>query len=243
MPLAEILATCRKNVSNTGPWPFVRGINRWPVNSPHKGQRRGALMFSLICARINGWANNREAGDLRRYRAHYGATVMSFACSCWAVNMFRDITSIGENFCFINERYWSRFDVFQKTILSIKLVYGHDGGCRSKHICLHHTHNRIIAVLNNAQILIIQFTLKKSNWFCQLSPYNIAIALQQRFSQSKLITKVWESTYPTIKLRSWCGHYPITPVTVKALLEKQIWLGYTLTLQPIEISSRKSFYV
>ena len=33
---------------------FVRGIHRWihrwPVNSPHKGQWRGALMFSLICA-------------------------------------------------------------------------------------------------------------------------------------------------------------------------------------------------
>ena len=26
-------------------WPFVRGIHRSPVNSPHKGQRRGALMF------------------------------------------------------------------------------------------------------------------------------------------------------------------------------------------------------
>ena len=31
-------------------WPFVRGIHRGPVNSPHKGQWRGALMFSLICA-------------------------------------------------------------------------------------------------------------------------------------------------------------------------------------------------
>ena len=30
-------------------WPFVRGIHRPPVNSPHKGQWRGALMFSLIC--------------------------------------------------------------------------------------------------------------------------------------------------------------------------------------------------
>ena len=30
-------------------WPFVRGIHRWPVNSPHKGQWRGALMFSLMC--------------------------------------------------------------------------------------------------------------------------------------------------------------------------------------------------
>ena len=31
-------------------WPFVRGIHRSPVNSPHKGQWHGALMFSLICA-------------------------------------------------------------------------------------------------------------------------------------------------------------------------------------------------
>ena len=40
-------------------WPFVRGIHRSPVNSPHKGQWRGALMFTLIYARINGWVNNR----------------------------------------------------------------------------------------------------------------------------------------------------------------------------------------
>ena len=57
-------------------WPFVRGLHRSPVNSPHKGQWRGALMFSLICARINGWVNNREAGDYRRYRAHYDVIVM-----------------------------------------------------------------------------------------------------------------------------------------------------------------------
>ena len=52
-------------------WPFVRGIHRSSVNSSHKGQWRGALMFSVICAWINGWVNNREAGDLRRHRAHY----------------------------------------------------------------------------------------------------------------------------------------------------------------------------
>ena len=57
-------------------WPFVWGIHRSPVNSPHKGQWRGALMFSLICVWINGWENNREAGDLRHYRAHYDVTVM-----------------------------------------------------------------------------------------------------------------------------------------------------------------------
>ena len=40
---------------------------------PHtKGQWRGAL----ICAWINGWINNREAGDLRRHRAHYNVILM-----------------------------------------------------------------------------------------------------------------------------------------------------------------------
>ena len=42
-------------------WPFVRGIHRSPVNSLHKGQWRGTLMFSLICVWINGWVNNRDA--------------------------------------------------------------------------------------------------------------------------------------------------------------------------------------
>ena len=45
-------------------WLFVRGIHRSPVNSPHKGQWRGALMLSLICAWINGWVNNRETSWL-----------------------------------------------------------------------------------------------------------------------------------------------------------------------------------
>ena len=60
-------------------WPFVRGIHRSPVNSPHKGQWRRALMFPLICALINGWMNNRDAGDLRRHRTHYDAIVMLVA--------------------------------------------------------------------------------------------------------------------------------------------------------------------
>ena len=55
-------------------WPFVRGIHRSSVNSPHKW--RGALIF-FICVWINGWVNNPEAGDLRRYRVHYDVIVMT----------------------------------------------------------------------------------------------------------------------------------------------------------------------
>ena len=50
-----------------------------PVNSPHKGQWPAALVFSLICARINDWVNNREAGDLRRHRTLYDVTVVRYS--------------------------------------------------------------------------------------------------------------------------------------------------------------------
>ena len=46
------------------------------LNSPHKGQWRGALMISLICVWVNGWVNNHEAGDLRRHRTHYDVIVL-----------------------------------------------------------------------------------------------------------------------------------------------------------------------
>ena len=60
-------------------WAFVRGLPR----GPHKGQWRRAYMFSLICVWINDWVNNREAGDLRLYRAHYDVIVMA---SAWELN-------------------------------------------------------------------------------------------------------------------------------------------------------------
>ena len=54
-----------------------------PVNSPHKGQWRGALVFSLIYVWINDWVNNREAGDLRRQRGHYDVIVMLRSWDPW----------------------------------------------------------------------------------------------------------------------------------------------------------------
>ena len=42
-------------------WPFVWGIHRSPVNSPHKGQQHEALMFSLICA-LNKWLSKQPWG-------------------------------------------------------------------------------------------------------------------------------------------------------------------------------------
>ena len=75
-------------------WPFVRRIHRW---LPHKGQWRGALMFSLIGAWANGWTINRDAGDLRRNRAHYDVTVMCSyhidfeSCPEWIIGSFTSV--------------------------------------------------------------------------------------------------------------------------------------------------------
>ena len=41
-----------------------------------KGQWGGALIFSLNCAWTDAWANDRNAGDLGRHRAHCDVIVM-----------------------------------------------------------------------------------------------------------------------------------------------------------------------
>ena len=80
-------------------WPFVREIHRSPVNFPHKGQWRGALMFSLIYAWINDWVNNREAGDLRRQHGHYDLIVMNdghhtLSLRTWEARQIRSETNL-----------------------------------------------------------------------------------------------------------------------------------------------------
>ena len=60
---SALLALCEGNSPVTGEFPS-------------QGQWRGASVFSLICVWINGWVNNREAGDLRRHGAHCDVSVM-----------------------------------------------------------------------------------------------------------------------------------------------------------------------
>ena len=80
-------------------WPFLREIHRSPVNFPHKGQWRRALMFSLIYAWINDWVNNREAGDLRRQHGHYDVIVMAadqqWVCHCWSCPQLAEANTAG----------------------------------------------------------------------------------------------------------------------------------------------------
>ena len=76
---SALLAICAGNSPVTGEFP-------------HKGQWRGALMFSLICAWINGWVNNGEAGNLRRHRAHYDVIVIVRGIHQWAADILHWVT-------------------------------------------------------------------------------------------------------------------------------------------------------
>ena len=55
---SALLAICAGNSPVPGEFPAQRPVTR-------------SFDVFLICVWINGWVNNRKAGDLRRYRAHY----------------------------------------------------------------------------------------------------------------------------------------------------------------------------
>ena len=61
---SALLAICAGNSPGTGEFPAQKPVAQ-------------SFDVPLICVWINGWENNREAGDLRRYRAHYDVIVMS----------------------------------------------------------------------------------------------------------------------------------------------------------------------
>ena len=57
-------------------WSFVREIHRW---IPHTKAMTRSIDVSLICTWTNSWANNEDAGDLRRLRAHCDVIVMEIS--------------------------------------------------------------------------------------------------------------------------------------------------------------------
>ena len=84
-------------------WPFVRGIHRSPVHSRTKASD-AELWYFFICAWINGWVNNGEAGDLRHHRAHYDVTVM--LCQNMMISLHGHAFHITCCFCGEAIGYW-----------------------------------------------------------------------------------------------------------------------------------------
>ena len=107
-----------------------------PVNSPHKGQWRGALMFSLIYAWINDWVSNRQAGDLRRQRDHYDVIVMTkppspprvrihvvYECKMVHPNELVRYGNIMEDKIKEKRKNWCEKYIIRTTVTDIKFVY------------------------------------------------------------------------------------------------------------------------
>ena len=78
-------------------WVIGPLCHRSPMNSLHKDQWRGALIFSFNCAWINGWVNSRQAGDSKGHRAHYDVTVMLKHTRLYA--RYWDVPSIYSKLC------------------------------------------------------------------------------------------------------------------------------------------------
>ena len=101
---SALLAICAGNSPVTGEFPSQRPVAR-------------GLMFSLVCAWKNGWENNREAGELRRHRLHYDASVMSilegnyWAYQAWFLKCKYNIISAKWNWFHISLISWFNFEV------------------------------------------------------------------------------------------------------------------------------------
>ena len=87
------------------------------VNSLHKGQWLGALVFSLICAWTNGCANNRDTGGLRRYRFHCNVTLICKPDSL--CNSIRSDNSALNNEPLDGECWHTNGDVQQCNLLTV----------------------------------------------------------------------------------------------------------------------------
>ena len=94
---SALLAICAGNSPVPGEFPTQRPVTR-------------SFDVYLIWVWINGWVNNREAGDLRRYRAHCDVIVMmkrrrltsvwisslKIRRSCTTVNLYNGIHTHGK---------------------------------------------------------------------------------------------------------------------------------------------------
>ena len=157
-------------------WPFVRGIHWSPVNSPHKGQWRWALMFSLICAWTNGWVNNRDAGDVRHHRSHYDAIVMDthhFILLCQAFNTRNPISTFSWLF---EKSYQLQFRVIHEDTVEYKCMMIHTSLCKFKAIIVHRS-------LRESELMIIHRSWCKSKFMIShISPRDVMISTIEMIS-------------------------------------------------------------
>ena len=135
--------------------------HRW---SPHKGQWLGALMFSLICVWINGWVNNREAGDLKRHRGNYDVIVMSIYGRSPSDNMYYSVRCCPIHLCLWSYSYSNKYID------------------RWKILCITRGRHTMLYIRNN-------LTDIRQNLVCPLHPYTLTkpFKILHRAQQSCLL--------------------------------------------------------
>ena len=84
------------------------------------------LMFSLICAWANGWANNRDAGNLRSHGAHYDVTVMAMG-DYWTNSLHFIIFPVFKNYqntsYLLNYHFHVKHDVWRTCVMILMILY------------------------------------------------------------------------------------------------------------------------
>ena len=114
---SALLALCAGNSPVTGEFPA------------HKGQWRGASMFSLISPWINGWVNNHEAGDLRHHRGHNDVIVMAIPWHQYFLSFHRFPSPRPESSKLPARSSWS---ISEHTVrLSACAIWGSGTNCRT----------------------------------------------------------------------------------------------------------------
>ena len=169
-------------------WSFVRGIHRWPVNSPHKGQWRGALMFSLIDAlneRLSkqswGWWFEKPSRSLWRhcneenvevYGGLYEKSSAPGTSPCW-VNCHSHQLKLSLNEWFFDENILEtmNFVAFQLSSLKIAQTAVYD----TKHSVSH----RFLT------------EMERSSCFGRRSHQKLSVRQAPHFNDSILVLSSW----------------------------------------------------
>ena len=208
-----LLALCAGNSPVTGEFP-------------HKGQWRGALMFSLIHAWINDSVNNREAGDLTRYRAHYEVNVMTTLSTLYIIQLICDNLDCAA----MIDRYEVTFDM--QTICSV----GNNGAVWMAFVALW-TENIARSVRCNFHSLSLITTETEQklsiSWFYQhigRHSYRHNKEVSKRTQYSKCLSNTWRY-FAVIYSRNVCPECILVSnyVTVSSNQISFIWLQHLMS--------------
>ena len=131
----------------TGGFPSQKSVTR-------------SLILSLMCAWTDGWANNRDVGDLRRHRAHYDVNLMCTTIDEKFVEMMTfALQCLLQELTYPPERRFNIKTVFSsyrvsryKDKINVRLHYPYDGNAYIGHtVCLYQNAQHFWVYINSNQ--------------------------------------------------------------------------------------------